>query len=60
MVNIVGDDDSGWEPKSKRVPEKSKLFTSQLEKSVLNRVGCVVMWVTWVRGLRGPVVAWVA
>ena len=60
MVNIVEDDDSGWEPKSKQLPQKSKLFTSRLEKGVLNRVGCVVMWVTWVRGLRGPVVARVA
>ena len=24
-----------------------------IERSLLNRVGCVVAWVTWVRGLRG-------
>ena len=24
-----------------------------IERSLLNRVGCVVTWVTWVRGLRG-------
>ena len=28
--------------------------------SVLNRVGCVVTWVTWVHGSRGLVSAWVA
>ena len=33
MVNIVEDDDSGCEPKRKRVPQKSKLFTSRLENA---------------------------
>ena len=29
-------------------------------KSLLNRVGCVVTWVTWVSGLWGSVGTWVA
>ena len=33
MVNIVDDEDSGYEPKRKRVPQKSKLFTSRLENA---------------------------
>ena len=33
MVNIVEDDDSSCEPKCKRVPQKSKLFTSRLENA---------------------------
>ena len=33
MVNIVEDDDSGCEPKRKRVPQKSKLFTSRLKNA---------------------------
>ena len=32
-VNIVEDDDSSCEPKRKRVPQKSKLFTSRLENA---------------------------
>ena len=32
-VNIVEDDDSGWEPKHKRVPQNSKLFTSRSENA---------------------------
>ena len=33
MMNIVEDDDSVCEPKRKRVPQKSKLFTSRLENA---------------------------
>ena len=33
MMNIVEDDDSGCEPKRKRVPQKSKIFTSLLENA---------------------------
>ena len=37
------------------------LENSDLEKSsLLNSVGCVVTWVTWVRLLRGSVGVWVA
>ena len=33
MVNIVEDDDSGCEPKRKRVPQKSKISTSRLRNA---------------------------
>ena len=33
MVNIVEDDDSGCEPKRKRVPQKSKISTSWLRNA---------------------------
>ena len=33
MVNITEDDDSGCEPKRKRVSQKSKLFKSRLENA---------------------------
>ena len=32
MMNIVEDDDSGCKPKGKRVPQKSKIFTSLFGK----------------------------
>ena len=37
MMNIVEDDDSGCEPKGKRVPQKSKIFTSLLENAVMSK-----------------------
>ena len=36
------------------------MYLHSFKKAQLNRVGCVVMWVTSVRGLLGSVGAWVA
>ena len=38
----------------------SKCNSTYYRESLLNRVGCVVAWVTWICGLRGSVGTWVA